>query len=149
MPYDQETLERMLSAYLDGELTQEEHQRVRVWLEDSAEAREHLRELEKLKELTGAIAFAQPPDERLDELEQRLSVQAPRNLGWTFLIVGLSLSAFALLGAAYYFLIDPEVPLLVKGVGGALGGGLALLAGSVVRQRWLEWPHDRYRGVKR
>ncbi|MEZ5395745.1 MAG: zf-HC2 domain-containing protein [Bryobacterales bacterium] len=79
-----EALDKMLSAYLDGELTQQEHQRVRLYLEDCEEAGEEYRELVELKKLTSGLSFAPPPDDRMDELAEALSVQAPRRMGWLF-----------------------------------------------------------------
>ncbi len=146
MPGDHEQLEQMLSPYLDGELTQHDQQRVRVWLEDSAEAREHLGELERIKQATESMAFVPPPDGRMDEIERSLSVQAPRRLGWVLLLLG---AAAVLAALAVGFVAAPGIPGAVKGVGAIIGGGLALLLGSVARQRRLELPHDRYRGVKR
>ena len=79
----------MLSASLDGELTQQEQQRVRLYLEESEEAREELRQLQELKRLTAELSFAPPPDERLDELAKSLSVEAPRRAGWVLLSAGV------------------------------------------------------------
>jgi len=141
-----EPIADMLSAYLDGELTQAEMQRVRLTLEDSEELREHYRQLQELKSATSEMAFVAPPEERMEELERRLSVQAPRRLGWLLFLIG----TLAVLGFALWELARaPDMPLLAKGAAGSLIGGLALLLGSVARQRLLELPHDRYRGVKR
>jgi anti-sigma factor RsiW len=141
-----EALDKMLSAYLDGELTQADDQRVRIYLEDSEEARAELRELEELKRMTTSLAFAPPPDDRLDELARSLSVRAPRKLGWFLLLFGV---AMVILAFAVKLLLAPDVPLAVKAVYGTIGGGFLLLFGSVARQRWLEAPFDRYRGVNR
>lgn len=141
-----EALDKMLSAYLDGELTQQETQRVRLYLEDCEEAREEFREMERVKQLTSELSFAAPPDARLDELAQALSVRAPRRVGWV-LVIGTALTI--LLGLVFKLAMAPDVPLGVKLIYGALGGGFLLLLGSVARQRWLEAPYDRYRGVKR
>ena len=141
-----EALDRMLSAYLDGELTQQETQRVRVYLENCEEAREDFREMEKVRQITSELSFAAPPDARLDELAQALSVRAPRRVGWV-LVIGTALTI--ILGLVFKLAAAPDVPLGVKLVYGAFGGGFLLLLGSVARQRWLEAPYDRYRGVKR
>lgn len=136
----------MLSAYLDGELTQADQQRVRIWLEDSAEAREHYDELKRIKELTQSMSFAPPPDDRIDELERALSVQTPRSIGWVLLTLGLLIGATT---AAAFFFLDPAKSAFTKSIVGMVGGGVVFLFGSVARQRWLEIPHDRYREVKR
>ena len=141
-----EALDQMLSAYLDGELTQAEQQRVRVYLEDCEEAREEYRELEQLKKLTSGLAFAPPPDDRLDELARSLSVQAPKKAGWVLLLA--CVVAFIVVISVEIVLI-PHVPWWAKLFYSAAGAGFMLLLWSVIRQRSLEAPHDRYRGVKR
>ncbi len=141
-----EALDKMLSAYLDGELTQADQQRVRLYLEDSDESREEFRELEQVQKLTAELAFASPPDDRLDELARSLSVQAPRRMGLFLLASGVVAVICVLI---VRLAMMPQVPLWVKLVYGAIGLGMFLLLGSVARQRWLEAPKDRYRGVKR
>ncbi|MBI1354517.1 MAG: hypothetical protein GC160_09230 [Acidobacteria bacterium] len=141
-----EQLDQMLSAYLDGELTQQDSQRVRIHLENSPDARRQLEQLRTLQMATRSLAFPTPPDERLDALEQSLSVQGPRRLGWGLLAGGVvTLLLLVLVRLATL----PDVPLYVKLILGAIGIGFALLLGSVARQRWLELPYDRYRGIKR
>jgi anti-sigma factor RsiW len=142
----EQDLEKLFSAYLDGELTQADQQRVRIYLEDSAEARKHYDELRRVKELAGELAFPPPPDEWLEEVGRRTSVRTPRNLGWLLLLSGvIGLAVFAIVN----FVQADGIPLTVKLIYGALASGFALLLGSVAQQRRLEAPHDRYRGVKR
>ena len=140
-----EHMEELLSAYVDGELTQADQQRVRIYLEDSPEARESYAELVRLKEVTSSMAFLIPPDDRLEQLGRGVSVQAPRRLGWILFLAG----ALGIVLVQLYLFWRSGAPLYLKALGGAVGGGLLLLLGSVLRQRILEMPHDRYRGVKR
>ena len=139
-------VEELLSAYLDGELTQADQQRVRIHLEDSEDARLHYAELMKIREVTESMAFASPPEGRMEELERRLSVQTPRRVGWMFFLLG-SIMLAAMAVAA--FVTTPDIPPWKKMAISGVGLGFALLLASVARQRWLELPHDRYRGVKK
>ncbi len=137
----------LLSAYLDGELTQADRQRVRLHLENSEEARREFEELARLKQLTRELRFQDPPDEVMEELERRLSVQAPRRLGW-----GLTAGGFLVL--ALYLLVrfirDFRWPAdWLEWVAVLVLAGLGLVFASVLRQRLLERPYDRYRKVKR
>jgi len=144
MPEDK--VEQLLSAYLDGELTQADQQRVRIRLEDSDETRQQYGELMKLREVTESMSFAPPPEGRMEELEQRLSVQTPRRLGWVFFLLGaIALAAMAVIT----FATSPDIPPWRKLAISGVGMGFALLLASVARQRWLELPHDRYRGVRK
>ncbi len=139
-------MNELIDAYLDGELTQADQQRVRIYLEDTPEAMERFRELSALKQLTSTLAFVPPPEDRMAELDARLSVQAPRRMGWILLVLSV---VGLLLFVGYRFALDPGIPVLVKALYGGMVLGGALLLGSVGRQRWLELPHDRYRGVKK
>lgn len=136
----------MLSAHLDGELTQADSQRVRIHLEDCADCRQALAELARVRELAADLRFADPPEEKMDELEKKLSVRAPRRLGWLLFVIGLAgWTGYA----AWLFVTDPATATWQKLLTGAVVIGLVLLLVSVLRQRLLEVPHDRYRGVKR
>ena len=57
----QEPPEEMLSGYLDGTLVQQDRQRVELWLERSAEARELLRDLRVVR-LAGHLTYERGPD---------------------------------------------------------------------------------------
>jgi len=139
-------IERMLSAYLDNELTQAESQRVRVHLEDCPACRAAFEETQKLQRATASLAFQDPPEDRMEELEKALSVQAPRRLGWGLVIAGL-LAWLAYI--AFIVIKDFRPPTLVELIAGAVPVGFLLVFLSVVRERWLELPHDRYRRVKK
>ena len=138
-------IEDMLSTYLDGELTQGENQRVRIHLENSADAREEFRQLLALKRVTSELAFSPPPDDRMDELQNRLSVKAPRQLGWILAVIG----SIAWAIYATYLFVTSDMFWLRKSIIGSIAIGLLLVLVSIARQRMLELPHDRYRGVKR
>jgi len=145
-PDRHEQIRSLLSAYLDEELTQADSQRVRIHLEDCPECREHLRELERLKRLTGQLAFPDPPEEKMKELERRLSVRLSRGLGWLLVCGGV---AAWLLYALVMAILHWRTPTFKEMLGGAVVVGLLMLFFSVLRERLLELPHDRYRSVKK
>jgi len=145
-PEEHEELKGMLSAYLDQELTQAAGQRVRIHLEDCPECRETLRQLQGLQRLTAQVEFPDPPEEKMQELERRLSVRAPRGLGW--LLVSGGLAAWVVY-ALFMAMLHWRPPTVEEMLGGAVALGVLLLFVSVLRQRLLEIPHDRYRSVKK
>ena len=145
-PGKHEQIRQMLSAFLDGELTQADSQRVRLHLEDCQECRLALDEMMKLQRLTSEMKFRNPPEEIMEALEQKVSVQAPRGIGWGLIAVSLAAWLVYVLLLALRNLRWPTIPELLIGAGCA---GLLLLFLSVLRQRWLERPHDRYRKVKK
>jgi predicted anti-sigma-YlaC factor YlaD len=136
---------QLLSAYLDDELTQADNQKVRIHLEDCTQCRGTLTQLERLQTAAAGTSFLRPTEEEMEKLEQRLSVQAPRKAGWVLLIVGIAV--WAVYGS-YLFLTDPDLLTFEGMTIGAIVIGLVLIFVSVLRQRLLELPHDRYKGVK-
>lgn len=141
-----EQIERLLSAYLDEELTQAEAQRVELHLEECEPCRTALRELRQLQQLTAGIEFRRPPDAALEAIEQRLSVRGTRWSGWALVIIGLAA------WIAYGFIValrHPRWPTVPELLAGLVVIGLALVFVSVLRQRLLERRHDRYRRVSK
>ncbi len=137
---------QMLSAYLDGELVQAEDQRVRIHLEDCAGCREELRQLETLQQAASTTRFAKPTEVEMEQSDKRMSVRAPRLAGWALLLAGAVLwVSYGL----YMFITNPVELTLGNLIAGATVIGVALLFVSVLQQRLLELPKDRYRGVKK
>ncbi len=145
-PEQHETIRQMLSAYLDGELTQADSQRVQLHLQSSEEMRRELEELAAVQNMTAGLRFQTPADEVMDALEQRLSVRGPRRFGWGVLVVAL---ISWVVYAVVLVLRNPRWPSVAELLGGGVIAGLLLVFLSVLRQRILERPHDRYRKVRR
>lgn len=145
-PQGHEQIRSLLSAYLDDELTQAESQRVRLHLEECSGCRQQALELERLKRMTAELVFPDPPEQEMEELERRLSVRAPRRLGWMLFCGGaVALLIYSLVMALLHW----RPPTVREILGGMVVVGLLLLFFSVLRQRLLELPHDRYRSVKK
>lgn len=139
-------VERLISAYLDGELTQAESQRVRLLMEDREEYRQAYEEMRKLQSLTQAMPMPNPPDERIFAIESRLSVAAPRRIGFYTLWGGLGLW---LVYMAVQFFRHLRVPTIGEALVGIIVFGLVALFFSVAVQRYQELPHDRYRRIRK
>ena len=141
-----EEIHAMLSAYFDEELTQADRQRVRLHVDECDDCRTTLREMSEIQQLTSQMKFRQPPETVMDALEARMSVQAPRTAGWTLVIMGmLGFAVYVLVYALRHF----RWPSVLEVVAGGAVTGVVLVFVSVLRQRWLERPHDRYRKVIR
>lgn len=145
-PDQHEKILAMLSPYLDGELTQADSQRVRLYLEENEEARQAFREMKELQQLTSTMKFRDPSEETMEAMELRLSVQAPRRFGWGMVIIGL---VAWMIYAAVLFLRNPRMPTTPELLTGGVITGLVMVFVSVLRQRVLERPHDRYRKVRK
>ncbi len=140
-PFDEE----LLSGYLDGALNQAESQKVRLCLENDAEARALFEEMKTLRAATSSTRFKAPDDDAWPELPHTLPGKATRPLGWIVLTAWLLVVGSL---ALWRFLTASGSPLEIFLTLG-LPGGLVLLFVSVLSDRLRELKSDRYRGVKR
>ncbi|HOX25553.1 MAG TPA: hypothetical protein PLL30_11720 [Candidatus Krumholzibacteria bacterium] len=148
-PFAPETDGPLLSAYVDGELDDEQRELVEHWLDDDARVREEIGRLVRLKAFTDHLRLREPPREAWDDFRRRVVNRRERSLGWTLLLFGgLVIGGYALLRLALV-LITAAIPLVVR-LGVVLGGiGLLVLLVSVVRERWFVRKRDRYDDVVR
>ena len=123
-PDQHEKILAMLSPYLDGELTQADSQRVRLYLEENEEARQAFREMKELQQLTSTMKFRDPSEETMEAMELRLSVQAPRRFGWGMVIIGL---VAWMMYAAVLFLRNPRMPTMPELFTGGVITGLVMV----------------------
>ncbi|MDX1644376.1 MAG: zf-HC2 domain-containing protein [Thermoanaerobaculia bacterium] len=133
----------LVSGYLDGELTQGEHQRVRLHLEDCAECRRLAEELAAIREATMSTTFRVPPDRGWDETPRGGVSRLLRDFGW--MVIGLWV--LGLIGFGLWKLatdLDDLWPNLLA-FGFWFGFGLVGLSVLVDRLKGLKT--DRYRRV--
>jgi len=137
--------EKLLSGYLDGELTQAAEQKVRIHLEDCAHCRSLLEDLRKIREAAMSTEFSKPDDTQWDERPHGVTSHAARGMGWILAVVWVVVvGAYAV----WEFVTTPASPferLLV--VGGLTA--LALLFVSVLLDRLKTARTDPYREVEK
>ena len=134
-----------LSGYLDGELTQQDRQRVEVHLGGCKECRDLLGELEALRHRLGKSGVGGKSEDEWRENMEDLGVTLSRGIGWILLLGAAVIIAGALVLA---FLTDPGVSGGWKLLVSLFYLGLLTLFGSVLRQRWIEHKTDRYKDVE-
>ncbi len=137
-------IEVLLSGYLDGELTQQERQKVGVYLERDERYREILAELERVKTETEHLHYEEPSSGDWKTMEKSLVQDVSRGLGWIILSIwAVALTSYGLweLAAA------PDEPLTGKLLVFGFFLGVALLFCSVLTQRMRESRTDKYKGV--
>lgn len=137
-------IEVLLSGYLDGELTQQERQKVGVYLERDERYREILAELERVKTETERLHYEEPSSGDWKTMEKSLVQDVSRGLGWIILSIwAVALTSYGLweLAAA------PDEPLIGKLLVFGFFLGVALLFCSVLTQRIHESRTDKYKGV--
>ena len=144
-PNIDEHVVEQLSGYVDGELTQQQRQRIDVHCANCAECAQDLRELNELRMSIGSARLSNKNQDVWRELMNDTTVQRSRGLGWLLLIGGV----LACLGiGVLVFLFDSSISLVEKMIVGAIYGGLGLLFYSVLRQRLIERKTDKYKDVE-
>ena len=138
-------LGELLSGFVDGELTQQERQRVRLHCEECDECRENLANLRALRERIGKAQLSEVGEDKWRETMNDSRVQTPRTIGWLLFIAGLLVIAGIVLVQLFF---NDEIPLGAKLLMVAIYGGLATLLYSVLRQRLIERKTDKYKDVE-
>ena len=141
---DQE-IEVLLSGYLDGELTQQQRQKVRVYLERDERYREILAELQRVKAETENLEYEEPNSGDWRGIEKGLFLEnTTRGLGWVVLVVwSIVVTAYGL----WEVVTAPGEPLISKLLVFGAFLGIGLLFFSVLSQRVRESRTDKYKGV--
>jgi len=145
-----EKYRKMLSAYIDHELSDEDRLSVEQALEGDPSLRKELEQLEKVKSMTKSLEYADIPVHVWEQYWSDLYRRIELGIGWVML--SISSIIFLACGAFYLvrdFFMSPEPPIIVKlGVGvGILG--ISILLVSLGRERLFEFKHSRYKGVIR
>lgn len=136
----------LLSGFIDGELTQQEQQRVRLHCETCEVCAEQLAALTALRQQVGQTAFGTHDANQWREEMDDMPTRASRGLGWLLLIGGALIAAgfFVLV----FFLNVDGLSLVERLIIGGIYGGLLLLFVSVLRQRLIERKTDKYKDVE-
>lgn len=134
-----------LSGYLDGELTQQQQQRVDLHLADCPDCSGMLDELEALRQRMGQSGLSRKYEDDWREEMDDMGVKLSRGIGWVLLV-----GAAVIIGAflVFMFLTDPGLTGFWKFVISAFYIGLLGLFVSVLRQRLLERKTDKYKDVE-
>jgi anti-sigma factor RsiW len=135
----------LLSGYLDGELTQQERQRVEIHRDACTECKTSLEELRALRESIAKARLSEVGQDVWRETMNEPATRTTRSIGWLLLIGGVLIAMGIGLVA---FVFDSSLSVVEKLVAGAIYGGLALLFYSVLRQRLIERKTDKYKDVE-
>jgi len=135
----------LLSGYLDGELTQQQRQRVVIHCDACTECKKNLEELQALRQSIGKARLSELDQDVWREKMDNATVRTTRGIGWLLFLGGL-LIAMGI--GVYEFVFDSSLGLMEKLIIGAIYGGLAVLFFSVLRQRLIERKTDKYKDVE-
>ncbi len=142
---DCKEIEVYLSGYLDGELTQQEAQRVELHLETCSVCRQVLTELATTQEAARNMEFRQPDKQEWKNMENTILENISRGFGWLILVVW---SITTVCYAFFQYAVSPSEPLFQKILVFGIFVGIALLFFSVLCRRIRESRTDRYKGVQ-
>jgi anti-sigma factor RsiW len=143
---EQHPLEEKLSAYLDGELTQQEAQRVSVALRHSPELRAKYEDLKRLRDEIRSLDFPAPNDQEWRRIVGQATFKTTRGLGW-LLWAG---AAAVLTGYALWeFATDPSIEALERIGVLTMLLGIALVFLTVLWERLGAHKHDKYKDIER
>jgi len=139
-----------LSGYIDDELSTDERRDFEAHLTGCTECRKELDSFRKLKEVTGAMKYADIPEQVWEGYWADIYRRLERGLGWVFISIGviviLSFGCFHLLND---FFLNPDEPVLLKiGIGFGIIGVIILFV-SLIRERLFASKRDRYDEVER
>ena len=138
-------VDELLSGYLDGELTQQQRQRVELHCADCEKCATSLAEIRALSESLGKARLSNINQSEWRELMDDTAVKTSLGIGWILLAGGL-IAAFGL--GVYEFVLNSSLGLVGKLAISAIYVGLFALFVSVVRQRWIERKTDKYKDVE-
>ncbi|NOY22709.1 MAG: hypothetical protein GXO70_04235 [Acidobacteria bacterium] len=143
-------VQEKIPLYVAGELPAVEVAELEAHLESCESCRHELEEFRKMEEMLAPLRLPDPPDELWDGYWSGIYNRMERRLGWML----FSLGAIVLLFFGFYRLVegmlaDPTVPPLIKWGVLFIGGGLAILLVSVIREQLFHRKNERYREVRR
>lgn len=139
-----EYIGEQLSGFLDGELSQQESQRVLVHLSQCASCN---KTYEQLKQIQGAVSQTYYPNmeqEKMNAVLQDLTSRRMFDFAWFAIVSGVLIS---IVFGVYHFWLDSSIPLYSKLVMSLIwGGGIGLFL-TVLRQRLIVSKTDKYNKV--
>lgn len=135
----------LVSGYLDGELTQQDAQRVRIHLEDCAKCRTLAQELTTMKEATMSTRFRTPSDHQWDETATSPLTGGLRRVGWLLAIVWLAFTT----GYGIWQVVEEADDIWGLVVAFGMWVGLGMVFFSVAVDQVRRSKNDRYRSVRK
>ncbi|MCK9995019.1 MAG: zf-HC2 domain-containing protein [Candidatus Krumholzibacteria bacterium] len=149
-PFDPRKEAPLLSAYVDGELETVDVDRIEAHLAENEQTRREVRELRRLKDITGVMRIKEPPPEEWEVFWKSVYNRAERSLGWILLCVGLvAIGAWGITEILSAMLETEALPLYVKGGIFVLAAGALVLMISAIRERVYKRKQTRYKDVIR
>jgi hypothetical protein len=134
----------MLSGYLDGELTQQEAQKVMLLLDSDESYRQLHDEMAIMRQEVQSLSLQDNELEHLDRLFQEPVAKNSRLFGFALLAIS---SVIIVAMVMYFVFMNAAISLLLKCAIAGLGFGALLLLFSVLRQRITVSRGEKYKRI--
>jgi hypothetical protein len=137
-------------AYLDRELSAEESVAIERKIAADPQYQKCYNQLQKLKEVTGAMKFKILPDMYWDEYWRQVYNRLERGISWILISLGaIIVLTFGLWTAVGQLLADQTInPILKFGILVLILGGVVLFV-SILREKLMVRRVDKYKEVER
>ncbi|MCK5664578.1 MAG: zf-HC2 domain-containing protein [Thiotrichaceae bacterium] len=137
-------VENLLSGYLDGELTQQESQQVRIHIESCESCKQLYAELRNQQKAIQSIHVDVGEEAALQKIMNDLGARQTQKWGWIFIIFA---SVLMILFSVSAFIISNDMSIFEKLMLSLFCIGGMLLFGSVLRQRIIASKTDKYKDI--
>jgi ferric-dicitrate binding protein FerR (iron transport regulator) len=147
---DKARVQGLMMGALDGEISAEEQRELDGILARDSEVRAEWDRLKRVKEVTGAMTYREPPEEIWDEYWVSVYNRTERGIAWILVSMG---GVVVLAYGAWKFLetlwADANAPGFLKLAIMAVAVGLIVLAISVIREKLFTNRRDPYKEIER
>jgi len=138
-------IEALISGYLDGELTQQQSQKVVLHLEQCKECQDTYQQFKNLQSAIGKTSYPEMEQEQLNAIMNDLTSNRIEVAAWFLITTGL---VMLLTFSVYHFWLESSMAWYSKlALSLIWGGGIGLFV-SVLRQRWISKKNDKYNKVE-
>lgn len=149
-PIDRERVNRLMMAALDGETTSEEWRELQGVLARDPELQAEWERMGRVKEVTGAMAYKNPPKEVWGSYWTSVYNRLERGAGWILLSIGaMVLLVYGAWEGLQAMWADASIHLFVKIAVMAVVAGLVVLIVSTVREKLFTRKYDPYKEIER
>lgn len=137
--------QELISGYLDGELTQQQSQMVRVHIESCKDCQTIYQDLKAMRESIGNLKYPECEEEKIERILNEPVAKTFSILGWVLSIIGV---AMLMIYQIFTFYMADDVSFAAKVFIFIIEAGVLALFISVLRQRLIARKTDKYRNVK-
>ena len=147
---DRERARNLMMGALDGELSEAEQSELDDLIGSDSALKAELEQLKRVKEVTGSMAYNEPPREVWDTYWAGVYRRFERGIAWILVSVGaIVMISWGAWQAIEDIIADSSMPLVVKLGIGALTVGLVVLLVSVAREKLFTRRSDPYKDIVR